>query len=49
MNEKSKTVCFSGHRELSEPKENIEKRLEAAVRQCILNGAEQFIARRNWL
>ncbi len=44
MNEKSKTVCFSGHRELHEPKEDIEKRLEAAIRQCILNGAEQFIA-----
>ncbi len=46
MNEKSKTVCFSGHREINdyEPKENIEKRLEAAVRKCILNGAEQFIA-----
>ncbi len=44
MNEKLKTVCFSGHRELHEPKEEIEKRLEAAIRQCISNGAERFIA-----
>ncbi len=43
MDEKSKTVCFSGHREISEPIEDIEKRLEVIVRQCIIKGAEQFI------
>lgn len=44
MNAKEKTVCFSGHRNLHDPKAEIEKCLEAAVRQCIADGAEDFIA-----
>lgn len=43
MNVKEKTVCFSGHRHLYESKAEIEKRLEATVRQCIAEGAESFI------
>ncbi len=44
MFEKSKTVCFSGHRVLYDPKDIIEKRLEAAIRQSIADGARTFIA-----
>jgi len=44
MTDKSKTVCFSGHRVLYDPKEIIEKRLETAVRQSISKGADTFIA-----
>ena len=43
MNNKSKTVCFSGHRSFRDPKAEIEKNLEFAIRQCIENGSEQFI------
>lgn len=38
------TVCFSGHRNLYDPKETIEKQLEVAVRQCIAKGTTRFIA-----
>lgn len=41
--EKSKTVCFSGHRILYDPKADIEKSLEIVIRQCIKNGSERFI------
>lgn len=44
MNNKSKTVCFSGHRVFQDPKAEIEKNLETAVRDCISKGAEYFIA-----
>ncbi len=44
MTVKSKTVCFSGHRVLYEPKEIIEQRLENAIRQSISKGADTFIA-----
>ena len=40
MNNKSVTVCFSGHRILKDPKEEIEAKLEAAIRQCIGSGSE---------
>lgn len=43
MNDKIKTVCFSGHRVLHDPKQNIDISLESAVRQCIANGAEIFM------
>ncbi len=43
MNNKQKTVCFSGHRILHEPKEVVEKSLEIAIRQCISEGAETFM------
>lgn len=43
MNIREKTVCFSGHRILYDPKEEVEKNLEAAVRQCIADGAKGFI------
>ncbi len=44
MTDKSKTVCFSGHRVLYDPKEIIEQRLENAIRQSISKGADTFIA-----
>lgn len=44
MTDKSKTVCFSGHRVLYEAKETVEKSLETAIRQSIANGANTFIA-----
>ena len=43
MSSKSITVCFSGHRVLQDPKTEIEKKLEAAVRECINKGAERFL------
>ena len=43
MTEKSKTVCFTGHRVLYEKREEIESKVEAAVRECIGNGSEVFI------
>lgn len=43
MNDKTKTVCFSGHRVFHNPKKEIEISLEAVVRQCITNGFEVFI------
>ena len=43
MNSKTKTVCFSGHRGFKDPKAEIEKKLETAVRECIDKGAECFI------
>ena len=43
MNNKSVTVCFSGHRILKDPKEEIEAKLEAAIRQCIGSGSEVFM------
>lgn len=43
MNSKTKTVCFSGHRVFQDPKAEIEKKLETAVRECIDKGAECFI------
>lgn len=44
MTEKSKTVCFTGHSVLYEKREEIESKVEAAVRECIGNGYEVFIA-----
>ena len=43
MGDKIKTVCFSGHRVLHDPKEAVEKSLEIAIRQCIESGSERFI------
>lgn len=43
MNNKDVTVCFSGHRILKDPKEEVEANLEAAIRQCIDNGSEVFM------
>ena len=43
MNNKQKTVCFSGHRILHEPKEVVERSIEIAIRQCISEGAEIFM------
>lgn len=43
MNNKDKTVCFSGHRVLHDPKDEVEKKLETAIRQCITDGAEIFM------
>lgn len=44
MSEKERTVCFSGHRKFNEPRAEVEKRIEYAVRECIANGSEVFIA-----
>lgn len=44
MYERAKTVCFTGHRTLFEPRQDVEKRLEDVVRGCIANGARTFIA-----
>lgn len=43
MNNKAKTVCFSGHRSFFDSKEEIKKSLEAAIRKCIESGSERFI------
>lgn len=43
MNDRAKTVCFTGHRVLHDPKSEIENSLETAIRQCIDKGAEFFI------
>ncbi len=43
MNNKQKTVCFSGHRILHDPKEVVERSIEIAIRQCISEGAEIFM------
>ncbi len=43
MTDKSKTVCFSGHRVLYEAKETVEKSLETTIRQSIANGVDTFI------
>ena len=43
MNDKTKTVCFSGHRTFHDPKAEIEKSLEAVIRKCIESGSERFI------
>lgn len=44
MNTKEKTVCFSGHRVLYDPKEIIEQQLAAILKNCIANGKDEFIA-----
>ena len=44
MAEKSKAVCFTGHRAFYDKKEVIESKLEDVVRQCIGDGYEVFIA-----
>lgn len=43
MNIREKTVCFSGHRILHDPKEVVERSIEIAIRQCISEGAEIFM------
>ena len=43
MNNKTTTVCFSGHRVFQDPTADIEKKLDKAVRDCISKGAECFI------
>lgn len=43
MYERAKTVCFTGHRKLLEPRQDIERNLEKVVRECIANGARTFI------
>lgn len=43
MNNVQKTVCFSGHRVLYEPKDKIKVKTEIAVRKCIEQGFETFI------
>ena len=43
MYERTKTVCFTGHRTLFDPRQDVEKRLEDVVRGCIINGARTFI------
>lgn len=43
MTEKLKTVCFSGHRILHDPKEIVEQRLNAAIRECITEGKTSFM------
>lgn len=44
MTDRSKTVCFSGHRIICEPISELEIRLETAVIGCIKDGALNFIA-----
>lgn len=36
-------MCFTGHRTLLEPRQDVEKKLEDVVRRCIVNGARTFI------
>lgn len=43
MYDREKTVCFTGHRTLLEPRQDVEKRLEDVVRRCIVSGARTFI------
>lgn len=43
MNKREKTVCFSGHRILHDPKEIVERSIEIAIKQCISEGAEIFM------
>ena len=43
MYKKEKTVCFTGHRTLLEPRQDVEKKLEVVVRRCRVNGARTFI------
>lgn len=43
MNNKERTVCFSGHRVLYDPKAEVEKSIESAVRKCIAGGSEIFM------
>lgn len=42
--DRAKAVCFTGHRAFYDKKEEIESKLEDAVRQCIEDGYEVFIA-----
>lgn len=43
MSEKSKTVCFTGHRILHDPKELVVKRLNEVIRECISDGKTVFV------
>lgn len=43
MTDRSKTVCFSGHRIICEPVSELETRLRAAIVNCIRGGATRFI------
>lgn len=43
MYERAKTVCFTGHRHLSEPFKDVEERLYSTIKDCIENGAHTFI------
>lgn len=42
--DKIKTVCFSGHRIISEPKEELKNCLRSAITDCIKDGMTNFIA-----
>lgn len=43
IDDKTKTVCFSGHRKFFDPIAEIEAKLEAEIRKCIESGMERFI------
>ncbi|MCM1166518.1 MAG: DUF1273 domain-containing protein [Lachnospiraceae bacterium] len=43
MYKKETTVCFTGHRTFYEPRQDVGRKLEAVVRECIENGARTFI------
>lgn len=36
MENKSETVCFSGHRILHDPQEAVKQQLENAIRNCVV-------------
>lgn len=44
MIDKIKTVCFSGHRIISEPTEELKRCLVSVIEDCIKGGATNFIA-----
>ena len=44
MTDKSKTVCFSGHRIFSDPDAEIKNRLIAVITNCIKDGYTNFIS-----
>lgn len=43
MENKSETVCFSGHRILHDPQETVTQQLENAIRNCIEDGKTTFM------
>ncbi len=43
MFDRTKTVCFSGHRVLHNPKADIERSIETAIRECIADSSEIFM------
>lgn len=47
MNATEKTVCFSGHRILHDPKETVTQQLENAIRNCVEDGKTTLMKKLN--